>query len=465
MKRILSLESLKNIEKEIRVCGWVNARRDHGKLIFIDLRDRTGIIQVVFNPQISKETGKIAERLRPEDVITVIGKVKKRSPQTVNPNLKTGTVEIEAEKIEILAKAEPLPFDMGKDWLELELPTLLDHRALTIRHKAIRAIFEVGEVVVDAFRKSLKKIGFTEYESPIIVPVTAEGGAETFQVKYFDYEAYLGQSPQLYKQIMLGAFERVFTVTHAFRAEPSVTTRHLTEYTSLDAEMAFIDTWEDLMDTTEYVVKEILMAVKKQCKEQLEMYKATIPLFSKRIPRVKLQEAQEVIYKRTKRDNRGEPDLDPTDEEEICQWAKEEKGSELMFITHYPVKKRPFYTYPDPKNPDLTLSFDMLGRGLEWVTGGQRIHQYEKLIENIKKWGNDPKDFGIYPEAFKYGMPPEGGFAIGAERVVMKILGLKNIREASLFPRDMERVDQRLSLIFARKQRAKRFISKRKNDL
>jgi nondiscriminating aspartyl-tRNA synthetase len=445
VERTLALEAIKKIGKKIKLCGWVDRRRDHGKLVFIDLRDRSGIIQVIGGSELGE--------LRPQDVIEVIGKVQKRPRELVNKDLKTGEFEVKTEKVEVLSKAASLPFDIGKDELELELPTLLDHRALTIRHKKVRAIFEVQEVIIDIFRKSLKEIGFTEYESPIIMPATAEGGAEVFRVKYFNYNAYLGQSPQLYKQMMLGAFERVFTVTHAFRAEPSVTTRHITEYVSLDAEMAFIDSWEDLMDMAEYVIKEILNEVGKQCKEQLEMHQATVPLVSKRIPRVKLQEALEIVYKRTKRDNRGEPDLEPADEEEICQWAKEEKGTEFVFITHYPVKKRPFYTYPDPKDSDLTLSFDLVGRGLEWITGGQRIHEYEKLVENIKKWGNDPKDFALYLEAFKYGMPPEGGFAIGAERVTMKILGLKNIREATPFPRDMERVDIRLSTIQDSKKR------------
>lgn len=444
MERTLALETLKKSGKKVRLCGWVERRRDHGQLVFIDLKDRSGLVQIVGEKGLGD--------LRISDVIEVEGKVRPRPKQLINPKLPTGKVEVGMEKIKILAKAAPLPFDTSKDWLDLELPTLLDHRALTIRHQSIKAIFEVGEVVVDTFRKSLKKVGFTEYESPIIVPATAEGGAEVFPVQYFDYQVFLGQSPQLYKQMMLGAFERVFTITHAFRAEPSVTTRHLTEYTSLDAEMAFIDSWEELMDAAEYVVKEILAAVKKECPEQLRLYQATIPLMSQKIPRIKLQEAQEIISKRTQRDHRGEPDLDPAGEEEICRWSREEKGSELVFITHYPVEKRPFYTYPDPKTPKLTLSFDMLGRGLEWITGGQRIHEYKKLVENIKKWGNNPQDFALYLETFKYGMPPEGGFAIGAERVVMKILGLKNIREAAPFPRDMERVDIRLSKIQSRKK-------------
>jgi nondiscriminating aspartyl-tRNA synthetase len=444
MERTLALETIKKSGKKVRLCGWVERRRDHGQLVFIDLKDRSGLVQIVGEEGLGD--------LRISDVIEIEGKVRPRPKQLINPKLPTGKVEVGVEKIKILAKAAPLPFDTSKDWLDLELPTLLDHRALTIRHQSIKAIFKVGEVVVDTFRKSLKKVGFTEYESPIIVPATAEGGAEVFPVQYFDYQVFLGQSPQLYKQMMLGAFERVFTVTHAFRAEPSVTTRHLTEYTSLDAEMAFIDSWEELMDAAEYVVKEILTAVKKECSEQLKLCQATIPLMSQKIPRIKLQEAQEIIFQRTKRDHRGEPDLDPAGEEEICRWSREEKGSELIFITHYPVEKRPFYTYPDPKNPKLTLSFDMLGRGLEWITGGQRIHEYKKIVENIKKWGNNPQDFALYLETFKYGLPPEGGFAIGAERVVMKILGLKNVREATPFPRDMERVDIRLSQIQSRKK-------------
>ena len=437
MERTLINLTPEKIGQKVRLCGWVNTRRDHGKLVFIDVRDRTGIIQVVGGSELGD--------LKPQDVVEIVGEVQKRPEKMINKDLPTGMVEVVNGKMNLIAKADSLPFDMGKDWLNLETPTLLDHRALTIRHKTISGIFKLGEIIVDTFRKSLKKIGFTEYESPLIVPATAEGGAEVFQIKYFDYQAYLAQSPQLYKQMMLGAFERVFTVTHAFRAEPSMTTRHLTEYTSLDAEMAFIDSWEDVMEAVEYTIKEILAAVEKEGSQYLAMYKANIPLVSKKIPRLKLSEAQEIIYQRTKRDNRKEPDLQPTDEEEICQWAKEEKGSELIFITHYPVKKRPFYTYSDPENPGLTLSFDLLGRGLEWVTGGQRINEYKKLVENIKKWGNNPKTFTLYLETFKYGLPPEGGFAIGLERVVMKILGLQNVREATPFPRDMERIDMRLS--------------------
>jgi len=314
-----------------------------------------------------------------------------------------------------------------------------------MRHPKIAAIFKVQEVIIETFRKMLKEMGFIEFQAPILVPAQAEGGAQIFPVQYFNHQVYLGQSPQLYKQMVLGAFEKVFTVTHAFRAEPSVTTRHLTEYISLDAEMAFISSWQEIITVAQDLVKKITAEVEKKCSAQLQMYQAKVPKAPAKFPQLKLREAQEIIYKRTKKDSRTEPDLSPADEEEICKWALEEKGSDFVFITHYPTSKRPFYTFPDPEDPEYTLSFDLLGRGLEWITGGQRINDYKQLVENVKKWGNKPKDFELYLQAFRYGMPPEGGFAMGAERITKQILGLENVREASLFPRDMERVDIRLS--------------------
>lgn len=464
MERILALETIKKVGGKVRLCGWVNSRRDHGKLVFIDLRDRSGVVQLVITPLNSADspTRRVEDfkpdgfssaessivKLRPEDVIEVIGTVKKRTPGTVNPKIPTGTVEIQVEKIKILAKAEPLPFDTGKEELSLELTTLLDNRSLALRHPKVRAIFKIQETIIQSFRETLKELDFTEFAAPTIVPVATEGGAEIFPVKYYDYTAYLGQSPQLYKQIMVSVFERVFTVTKAYRAEPSMTTRHLSEYISLDAEMGFIDSWDELLDTAELVMKKIFLDIEKKNKRELDLFAVKIPSFGKRIPKLKMREAQEIIYKRTGRDNRKEPDLEPKDEKEICKWSKEKFGSDLVFITHYPTKKRPFYTFPDPQDSEYTLSFDLLGKGLELVTGGQRINDYQQLLEHIKKWGNKPQDFEIYLQAFKYGMPPEGGFALGAERITKQVLGLKSVKEASLFPRDMERVDVRLSTLY-----------------
>jgi nondiscriminating aspartyl-tRNA synthetase len=453
MKRILNTETTKYLGKKVNLSGWVDSRRDHGGIVFIDLRDRSGILQIVCSPDSVKG-------VREEYVLEIEGEVRKRPVKMINPELETGKIEVKAEKVKILAKAKTLPFDIKN--LKVNLPTLLDYRPLTLRNEKIRAIFKIQEEIISGFRKSMKKLGFTEFQAPTIVPVATEGGAEVFHIDYYDYDAYLAQSPQLYKQIMLGPFERIFTVTHAYRAEPSITTRHLSEYISLDAEMSLIGSWEDLMDTCEIVIRDIFSALPKNCKKELKILKATLPKISSKIPRLKMRQAQEIIFKRTGRDNRKELDLTPEDEREICDFTKEKEKSELLFITHYPAKKRPFYTYPDPKDPAYTLSFDLLCRGIEIVTGGQRIHQYEKLLKNIKKWGNKPQDFAFYLQAFKYGMPPEGGFALGAERIVKQILELENVREASLFPRDMERIDQKLSALQPKKKKTKKPVSKKK---
>ena len=444
MKRTLALDCSGKIGQEVRLCGWVNATRDHGKLVFIDLRDRLGIIQLV--------GGKNLRELSLEDVVEVVGTVRERPEEMINPRLATGKVEIVVEKIRVLAKAAVLPFDMGKEELNLELPTLLDYRSLTLRHPKIKAIFKVQETIVQAFRQTMRDLGFVEIQVPTIVATTTEGGAEIFPVKYFDYQAFLAQSPQFYKQIMVGVFERVFAVAHAYRAEPSMTTRHLTEYIGLDVEFGFIDNWQEIMDVAEHLTKEILKEVEKRNKEELEMFGITIPEVREKIPRIKLREAQEIIFKRTGRDLREKEDLDPQGEQEICQLTKEKYGSELVFITHYPAEKRPMYTFPDPRDPRFTFSFDLIGRGVEWITGSQRINDYQQLVKNIKKWGCNPKNFETpYLQAFKYGMPPEGGFCLGLERMTQNILGLTNVREASLFPRDIERIDVRLSTIQPKK--------------
>lgn len=436
MKRTLAKDVKKFIGKEIKVCGFVNSRRDHGKIVFLDLKDRTGILQIICNEN-------LVQGIREEDVLEIEGKVKERPPKMINPELETGKFELAANEIKILNKAAKLPFDLKE--LKCSLPKLLDWRPLTLRNKKIQAIFKVQEEIITGFRRTLKGLGFAEFESPSIVPTCAEGGAEVFHIDYFDGDAYLAQSPQLYKQILVPVFERVFTVNHVYRAEPSVTTRHLAEYISLDAEMGFIESWEDLMNIGELVIKRIFLDVEKNCKEELKLHNVLVPKIKKKIPRLKMREAQKIIFQRTGRDHCEEMDLDPEDEKEICKFAKENYNSDLIFITHYPTKKRPFYTYSDPEDPEYTLSFDLLFRGLEITTGGQRIHQYKKLVENIKKWGNKPEEFEFYLQAFKYGMPPEGGFAFGAERITKQILGLQNIREASLFPRDMARIDKRLT--------------------
>ena len=438
MTRTLTKDATLLVGKAVLLKGWANTVRAHGSIVFIDLRDRAGITQVV-------ATNELAKDIKEEYVLEIEGVVKERPGKMVNPNLDTGAIEIEATAIKVLAASAPLPFDI-KEGMNIGLPTLLDYRPLTLRNEKNRAIFKIEEAVIDSFRAVLKNLGFTEIQTPTIVPTATEGGAEVFKIDYYGRAAYLAQSPQFYKQIMVGVFERVYTLAHAYRAEPSVTTRHLSEYTGLDAEMGFIESWEDLMDICETIIKNIFTDVAQKCEKEMKLMGANIPQLNGKIPRVKMREAQKIILERTGRDHTKEPDLDPEDEKEICQWAKETHASELIFITHYPTKKRPFYTFPDPENPEYTLSFDILCRGLEITTGGQRLNDYQKLLENVKKWDNKPENFALYLQAFQYGMPPEGGFCLGAERLVKQILGLENLREASLFPRDMGRIDQRFSI-------------------
>jgi len=445
LERTLISETVSHVGKTVTIEGWVHLRRDHGKLVFLSLRDRSDSLQIVVNPKTSKKAYEVAKEIRPEFAVKITGEVKKRPQNAIDKSSEVGSVELEAREITVLSKAERLPFDMGGKDLNLELPTLLDNRGLTLRHPKVAAIFKIQEIVIDSFRVACKKKGFREFQSPVIVPQGAEGGSEVFEIKYFDHKAYLSQSPQFYKQIMVGVFERVFTVNKTLRAEPSVTTRHLTEVTTLDAEFGFIESWLDVMDMAEYVIKFMIDAISKQNADILKMYNETSLKIPAKIPRIKLRKAQEIIFERTGRDNRQEPDLQPEDEKEICRWSLEEKDSDLIFITHYPVSKRPFYTFEDPQDPGYTLSFDLIGRGAEWMTGGQRINDYYKLVANAKKRGIDLKKSEIYLQAFRYGMPPEGGFSFGSERITMYVLGLQNIREASLFPRDMERVDERLS--------------------
>ncbi|MBU2632632.1 aspartate--tRNA(Asn) ligase [Patescibacteria group bacterium] len=445
MSRVFTNQLEDFIGKEALVKGWVKLRRDHGKLIFLDVRDKEGIVQVVVNAKVSESAFEKAKQLRPEDVVGIVGKVNKRPENAINLNIVSGKVELEAIKIEIIQQADTLPFDMGGDTLNLELPTLLDYRSLSLRHPKISAIFKVQEALLEGFRKVSNELGCTEIVVPTIVAGATEGGAELFPVDYYDKKVYLAQSPQLYKQVMVSVFERVWTIAHVYRAEPSVTTRHLTETTQLDCEIGFVS-FEELLDIFEKVAHEMTKYVEGSCLDILKNAKVEKIAFGK-IPRLTVRQAQEIILKEFKRDNRKEKDLTPQDEIDICSWAKEKHKSDFVTITHFPTIAKPFYTMPDPKDPEYSLSYDLLFRGVEIMSGSQRINDFKELVKSIKKRGMDPKYFNMYLQAFKYGMPPEGGFSFGLERVTMKLLNLKNIREASLFPRDMERVDERFSKI------------------
>lgn len=438
MNRTLILDCNNKIGEDVTISGWVQVRRDHGKIGFLDVADRSGVIQVFC-------TGDLLGDIRPQDVVSITGKVAQRPEKLVNAQIPTGSIELQSEKIEVLSKAQELPFDMSGKELDLQLPTLLDNRSLTLRHPKVQAIFKVQAAILEGFRNVATELDCTEIVVPEISASSTEGGSEVFRVDYYGFPAYMTQSPQLYKQMLIPAFERVYTIAHAYRAEPSTTTRHLSVATQLDCEFGFAQ-FDELMDLIEKVVRSMLGHVEKTCEVQMKLY-GVEPLAWGEIPRLTLAEAQEVIFKEFGRDNRGEKDMEPQDEVDICKWALEKYKTDFVFITHFPTKKRAFYTMPDPKNPELSLSYDLLFRGVEILSGSQRISDYDELVKAITDRGMDPKEFEMYLMAFKYGMPPEGGFSFGLERMTMHVLELKNVREASLYPRDMERVDIRLSKV------------------
>ena len=377
-------------------------------------------------------------------MVEVLGKVNERPERNRKEGILNGNIELEILHINILAEAATLPFDMSLDGYNLELVTELDNRALVLRHPKNQAIFKISETVIDSFREFMKQNMFFEFQAPSITPATAEGGAEVFEVNYFDKKAYLSQSPQLYKQIVMSAFERCFSVNKVFRAEPSTTTRHLTEIVSLDAEMAFIDSWTDVRDMAENTIRYILEQIKIRNAEHLKVLGVELPVMIEKTPTMSLTEAHQKIFDTYGRDNRGDKDLSTQDEAEICEIIKKETGSDFVFVYGYPTKKKPFYVFPNPEHPEFNEGVDLICRGRELLSGGRRINKYDQLMEHVKEWNMNPEKIKMFLEAFKYGVGPEGGFAFGAERITMQFLGLKNVREATMFPRDMERIDERL---------------------
>ncbi|MFA5998118.1 MAG: aspartate--tRNA(Asn) ligase [Candidatus Paceibacterota bacterium] len=441
MERTLIGELGNHIGKTVLISGWVDVRRDHGKLVFLDIRDRSGKVQSVCLPN-HPEVVATAQTLRPEWVVQVGGVVNER-PEKMRTEGVNGNVELEATAITVLAEAQELPFP--KD-TEVNLDTYLDNLPLTLRSERARAIFKVQAEIARAYRAFLDAEGFTEFQAPKLIGDDAEGGANVFSVPYFnDKVAHLGTSPQFYKQIMVGVLERVYAIGNVYRAEKHSTTRHLNEYTSMDMEMGFISDHRDIMAIETRLMHALITHLQKTCAQEFKTLGATLPKAPEEFPTMKLRDALELIFKETGRDNRNEPDLEPEDERWLSEWALKEHQSDFLFVTHYPVAKRPMYTFEDPDDVGYTRSFDLLFRGVEITTGGQRRHDYNNLVEGIKAKGLDPEKFSYYLQAFKYGMPPHGGWGMGLERLTQKMLGLANVKEATLFPRDINRIDQLLS--------------------
>ncbi|MCX7669039.1 MAG: aspartate--tRNA(Asn) ligase [Anaerolineae bacterium] len=432
MERIYTAEVKQHIGERVRLAGWMHALRRLGGINFLVLRDARGSVQVVVDTPAALAA---LDGLLPETVLAVEGLV------VAEPQAPDG-IEVREPSFEILsAVRDPLPFSLNKPVIKASLPVFLDHAVIGLRHPTRRALFRLAAGIMAGFRATLDRLGFTEIQTPKLVASATEGGANVFAVQYFDRRAYLAQSPQFYKQIMVGVFERVYEVGPVFRAEPHDTVRHINEYVSLDVEMGFIRDHRDVMAILTEVVAGILDHLKEVYAAELALLDVRLPAVPRPIPAIYFPDAQELIFRRWGEDCRGEPDLAPQHERWLGTWAREEHGSDFLFVTGYPMEKRPFYTHPNPADPRYSNSFDLLFRGTELVTGGQRLHRYRDYLDAAARKGyTDLAPFETYFEAFKYGMPPHGGFAIGLERFIMQLLGLENIRLATLFPRDLNRL-------------------------
>jgi len=433
-KRVLDIREVLEGEyegKEIRMNGAVHTIRHMGEVAFVILRKSRGLVQCVYE---AGGTDFDIRDLKEESAVEVMGVVKaeERAPQGF---------EIRLKEIRVLSRpAEPLPLAVSKWKLNTSLETKLSLRPISLRNVRERAKFKIQEGIVRGFRDYLLSQGFTEIRTPKIVARGAEGGSNVFKLEYFNKKAELGQSPQFYKQTMVGVYDRVFEAAPVFRAEKHNTTRHLNEYTSLDFEMGYIDSFRDVMDMETGMLQYVMRLLEQEYKKELDMLGVTLPEVG-RIPAVRFDQAKELVSRKYDRKIRNPYDLEPEEELLIGRYFKEEYGSDFVFVTHYPSKKRPFYAMDDPEDPKFTLSFDLMFRGLEVTTGGQRIHDYREITDKMEKRGMDPEDIASYLMIFKYGMPPHGGLGIGLERLTMRLLDEQNVREASMFPRDVTRLE------------------------
>ena len=429
MERTLASELATHVGRRVRLAGWLHHQRQLAQVAFLLLRDRSGIAQVVL---VEAQEREAAAELLAETVIELEGSA------VANDQAPMGVEIVEPTITVVSQPAAAPPFDLRRPRLNAQLPTLLDHAAVSLRHPARRAVAQLGAASTWGFRRALDDLGFTEIFTPKVVAAATESGANVFPIDWFGRRAYLAQSPQFYKQTMVGVFERVYEVGPVFRAEPHDTVRHLAEYLSLDAEIGFIRDHHDVMAVLRGVIAAMMEALHDRAGPALHLLGLGCPAVPREIPVVDFREAQRMIEADSGRAIVGEPDLAPADERWLGDWAVREHGSEFLFVTGYPMVKRPFYTHPRPDDPVASNSFDLLFRGLELVTGGQRLHRYEDYVIALE--GQDREPFEGYLEAFRHGMPPHGGFAIGLERWIARLTGAANVREVTLFPRDLRRL-------------------------
>ena len=401
--------------------GWVHRRRELARVTFLVVRDRSGLAQVVLPA---------GTEVPPEETtIRVVGTA------TANPQA-PGGVEVTEATVEALTEpALTPPAELWRPTLDVTLPTLLDNAPVLWRHPGQRAKWELAAASLRGFRATLDELGFTEIATPKFVESATESGSSVFTVDYFGRPAYLAQSPQFYKQQMVGVFERVYEVGPVFRAEPHDTVRHLAEYRSLDVELGFIRDHRDVLAVLREVIAGMVASVHSLAGDAVERTGAVVPVVPDEIPVIHFADALTLVGAPA-----DEPDLAPEHERALGAWALSQHGSDFLAVEGYPMKKRPFYTHPWTSDPQWSNSFDLLFRGLELVTGGQRLHRPTDYDEAIRARGEDPADYAAYLQAFRHGMPPHGGFAIGLERWVARLVEATNIREVTPFPRDLHRL-------------------------
>jgi nondiscriminating aspartyl-tRNA synthetase len=405
--------------QEVSFPGCVLKVRGMKDFAFLMVRTARHYVQVIWSGSQVVHPGSQVE-------VTGVVHVQERAPNGL---------EVHASDILVVATPEfEYPLRVGDRKLGCSLEANLDLRGVALRNVYERAVMKLQEGIVSGFREFCLTKGFTEIHSPKIVSQGAEGGANMFEVDYFSRPALLSQSPQMYKQACVAIFDRVFEIGAVYRAENHNSPRHLNEYIGLDMEMGFISGMDDVMNMETAMLKSAFDSLKRDYSHELHITEAIVPEIES-IPSVTFEEAMEIVGKSGKRF-----DLDGSDEELLCQWAEKEYGSEFIFVTHFPAAKRPFYAMDDPVDSRFALSFDLLFRGLEITTGGQRIHEYSQQVEKMQRMGLDPDDFSDYLSLHKYGVPPHGGLGIGLERVLMKLLKFDNVRRASLFPRDVKRI-------------------------
>jgi nondiscriminating aspartyl-tRNA synthetase len=429
VERIWTSALGQHVGERVRLAGWLHHQRQLAQVSFLLLRDRAGVAQIVVT---AADDRAWLGPLLPETVVEITGTV------VANEQAPSG-VEVHEPEVVVIARSDSAPpFELRRPHLSAQLPTVLDHAALSLRHPRRRAAAAIAAASVHGFREALDAQLFTEIHTPKVVAAATEGGANVFPIDWFGRTAFLAQSPQFYKQTMVGVFERVYEVGPVFRAEPHDTVRHLAEYVSLDAEMGFIADHTDVMDTLRSVLDGMLAAVAGRAADHVGLLELTLPTVPEQIPAIHFDDAQELIERATGESVVGEPDLAPNHERWLGEWVEREHDSQFLFVTGFPMSKRPFYTHPDAARPGSSNSFDLLFRGLELVTGGQRLHRYADYLHALD--GTDTRPFEGYLEAFRHGMPPHGGFAIGLERWTARLVGAANIREVTLFPRDRNRL-------------------------